>query len=111
MKLPNLEISSLEEIVLIAVRQRECYGLEMIEIINKASLGKRLIGYGSLYPTLKKLEKRGLLRSRWGDDRPEERGGARRRYYAITELGIDALREVEAFRLRLLQFEFGQSYT
>lgn len=109
MRLPNLEISNLEETLLISLCHRECYGLEIIDRVEKASLGKRRLGYGSLYPTLQKLEKRGLLQSHWGEDRPEERSGARRKYYAITDLGLEALKEVEQFRQRLktLELEFG----
>lgn len=38
---------------------------------------------GSLYPLLFRLEKRGVVRSWWGEQ--PENGSARRRYYALTE--------------------------
>jgi DNA-binding PadR family transcriptional regulator len=51
---------------------------------------------------LRKLEKRGLLSARWGDEAPEERGGPRRRYYTTTGLGETA-RQAALERRRLLE--------
>lgn len=87
--------------MLYAVRDRERYGLEIIEAIAKASDGRRKIGFSSLYPTLKKLEGKGLVSSRWGDEIPSELDGARRRYYIISDRGILALQEKQAFLERL----------
>jgi len=44
-----------------ALSGRELYGLEIITAVADASDGKRKIGFGSLYPTLHKLEKKGLV--------------------------------------------------
>ena len=41
---------------------------------------------GMLYPILRRLERDGLVRSRWG--RSEE--GRRRRYYQLTKEGLEA---------------------
>jgi PadR family transcriptional regulator PadR len=98
-------LSSQEELVLAALRGRERYGLEIIKTIEEASGGKRKLGFGSLYPTLHKLEREGLVKSRWGEDRPEERGGARRRYYQITGLGERALREAGQLRADLATWQ------
>jgi PadR family transcriptional regulator PadR len=92
-----LDLTPTEEIVLYAVRDRERYGLEIIDAITKASNGKRNIGFSSLYPTLKRLEEKGFVTSRWGDETPEELTGARRRYYVIAGLGSRALNEREMF--------------
>ena len=92
-----LDLTPTEEMVLYAVRDRERYGLEIIDAIAKASNGKRKIGFSSLYPTLKKLEERGLVSSRWGDETPEELTGARRRYYVIAGEGCRALNAKELF--------------
>ena len=80
-----------EKMILNAVRDQERYGLEIIDAIEKASGGKRKIGFSSLYPTLKKLEEKGFVVSRWGDETPEELTGARRRYYVITSEGTRAI--------------------
>ena len=92
-----LDLTPTEEIVLYAVRDRERYGLEIIDAIAKASNGKRNIGFSSLYPTLKRLEEKGFVTSRWGDETPEELTGARRRYYVIAGLGSRALSAKEMF--------------
>lgn len=95
-------LSRLEEDVLaVLMGSREIYGLEIIKAVEEATGGKRRIGFGSLYPTLHGLEKKGFVKCRWGEETPEERGGARRKYYKITALGEKALREAERIRERL----------
>jgi DNA-binding PadR family transcriptional regulator len=91
-----LDLTPTEEMVLNAL-YRERYGLEIIDAIAKASNGKRKIGFSSLYPTLKKLEEKGFVTSRWGDETPEELTGARRRYYVIAGEGNRALNAKEVF--------------
>jgi DNA-binding PadR family transcriptional regulator len=91
-----LDLTPTEEMVLNVVH-RERYGLEIIDVIAKTSGGKRKIGFSSLYPTLKKLEEKGFVTSRWGDETPEELTGARRRYYKITGAGSCALNAKELF--------------
>lgn len=81
------------------------YALQIIEAIESASQGKLRIGFGSLYPTLHKLEKKGFVNSCWGEETPEERGHARRRYYQITGLGEQALLEKERFRQNLTRWQ------
>ena len=85
-----------------ALSGRELYGLEIITAVADASVDKRKIGFGSLYPTLHKLEKKGLVKARWGEDTPEERAGARRRYSAITGLGERAVKKAQQVRDSLL---------
>jgi DNA-binding PadR family transcriptional regulator len=98
----ELEVSRLEEDVLaVLMGGHELYGLQIIEAVREATEGRRHIGFGSLYPTLHKLEKKGFVKPRWGEEQPEERGGARRRYYKITGLGERALREAQRVRRRL----------
>ena len=100
----DLEISSVEEMVLTILRRSELYGLEIINAVQEATQGKRRLGFGSLYPALHQLEEKGMVKGRWGDETPKERSGARRRYYKITGLGQAALREVDAVRLRLAEW-------
>ena len=42
---------------------------------------------GTLYPILLRLEKAGVLHSRWEKARPEVLGRPRRRYYSMTRFG------------------------
>lgn len=101
----DFELSPLEENLLTVLLGRELYGLEIIKAVEEASEGRRRIGFGSLYPTLHKLEKKGFVKSHWGEEKPEERGGARRRYYKITGLGERALRETQRIRANLAEWQ------
>lgn len=51
---------------------------------------------GTLYPILLRFEKAGVLTSRWEDDRPQDLGRPRRRFYRITPAGARIAREVLA---------------
>ncbi len=69
----------------------EKYGLEIIDSVERDT-GKS-ISLGGLYTTLHRLEKKGYLKSRWGEA-TAERGGNRRRYYRLTGKGEKVLKEV-----------------
>jgi DNA-binding PadR family transcriptional regulator len=99
----TLDLTLIEEAILNALLFRERYGLEIMNAIAQASHGQRTIGFSSLYPTLRKLEKRGFVASRWGDEAPEETTGARRRYYKITGSGLQALEQKQQFLQALQQ--------
>jgi PadR family transcriptional regulator, regulatory protein PadR len=99
--------SGLEEIILSAVKGKPegVYGLDILDRINTIGLdyGMKEIGIGSLYPTLKRLEKQGLIEGRWGNETlvEENSGAARRKYYRISALGEASLREVREFKNKL----------
>jgi PadR family transcriptional regulator PadR len=101
----RFDLAPQEEIILTLIVGRELYGLELMKAIEETSEGKLKMKFGSLYPTLHRLEKKGFVTSRWGDERPEERGGARRRYYTTTGLGEKALHEVQRFRTNLAAWQ------
>ncbi|MCZ6918765.1 MAG: helix-turn-helix transcriptional regulator [Gemmatimonadetes bacterium] len=70
--------------VLQAIRRGSRYGFDIIEATALPS--------GTVYPTLGRMEKRGLLRARWEDRAvADEEGRPRRRYYELTEPGDGAL--------------------
>jgi PadR family transcriptional regulator, regulatory protein PadR len=85
----DLSLTPNQEVILSALRYRKRYGLEIIQAIENS--GGKQINFNSLYPNLKKLEKKGFVESQWGDEAPEEHTGARRKYYQITGTGIKAL--------------------
>ena len=101
----QLNLTLIEEAILNALMFRERYGLEIMNAIAQASHGKRKIGFSSLYPTLRKLEKRGFVTSRWGDEAPEATTGARRRYYKITGSGSEAVQQKQEFLQTLQNFQ------
>lgn len=102
-----VEVSPREELVLFALYGKELYGLQIPQAMEEASGGKRQMGIGTLYPVLHSLEKKGLVASRWGDEKREERGGARRRYYKLTGNGVVTLEAIQAFRSKLLNWQPG----
>lgn len=65
----------------------EQYGYQMIRSLADSSGGLLTFKEGALYPVLHNLERDGLISSTW--EGPE--GGRRRRIYAITEPGREAL--------------------
>jgi len=72
--------------ILKAARQGSRYGLDIMDATGLPS--------GTVYPTLARLESRGLVSGRW--ERPEtaeREGRPRRRYYALTASGEQALDE------------------
>jgi DNA-binding PadR family transcriptional regulator len=92
----------LEELILLAIAGRsEIYGLEIATEIAKASEDRVQLNYGSLYPYLNRLEKKGYITSRWEEE--NDRKGARRKYYQITEKGTQSLDEATFIRQRLRQ--------
>ncbi|BAY96035.1 MULTISPECIES: PadR family transcriptional regulator [unclassified Tolypothrix] len=92
-------LSDIEEIILSVLSgQKELYGLQISKTIEVGSEGRLQIGFGSLYPALRRLESRKLVESRWDNQESSERGGARRRYYKITSSGEESLRDKREVR-------------
>ena len=75
----------------------ELAGIDLMKVARVSS--------GTLYPILLRLEKAGVLTSRWETGRPEDLGRPRRRYYRITSSGVQlarkALDELSAPLVRL----------
>ena len=92
-----IKLSSIDEDILTVLLGRELYGLEMLKYLNPDRPGLPLT-YGSIYPALNRLEKKGLVESKWGD---ETTSGARRKYYKITGLGSTTLSNVQDYRRSL----------
>ena len=88
--------------ILSALLLGEKYGLDIIETLQKET-GKG-ISLGGLYTTMHRLEKKGFVKSRWGES-TAERGGNRRKYYKLTGTGERVLREVKQSLSLLLNWE------
>ena len=103
----NIDISQLEqELLSVLFNNDKLYGLQIINAINEVRKkeGKRKIGFGSAYPTLHKLQKKKLITYQWGDETEDETGGARRKYYAITKKGQQALEQIWSYYEDLKQW-------
>ena len=80
----SLGMTSLQ--ILGAIRDGDAYGLEIVARTGLPS--------GTVYPTLGRLKKSGLVRPSWEDQRTAEREGRpRRRYYELTANGQKAFQE------------------
>lgn len=63
------------------------YGYEIIQKFQAMPHRKFDVKAGTIYPILRRLEKRGLVKSTW---EKQKDGGPRRRYYEITSDGKKA---------------------
>ncbi len=97
----SIKLSSIDEDILTVLLGRELYGLEILDYINPSRPGTPLT-YGSIYPALNRLEKKGLIESKWGDESTGS-SGARRKYYKVTGLGDSVLKQVQNYRFMLAQ--------
>jgi len=77
--------------VLWILQNKELYGLQIPKMLKEREGSKRPMGVGTLYPILRPLERKGLIVGLWGEEVIPERRGARRRYYRLTDLGIESL--------------------
>ena len=78
--------------ILQALRQGPGYGRQLMRRVDAATGGRASLAPGSVYPTLKTLEKARLVR-KWTVIAGRARGGRARTYYELTLAGI---REAEA---------------
>ena len=95
---PVVKLSAIDQDILTVFGGRELYGLEVLDELN-LDRGTKL-SFGSLYPALSRLEKKGFISWRWGDEQ-EVSGGARRKYYKMTGLGATVLQDIERYRAAL----------
>ena len=85
-------LTELEQLILLALvrLQDNAYGVTIRrELLKRA---EREVSLGALYRALDRLEDRGFAKSRVGEPTPE-RGGRRKRYFAITGAGASAVTE------------------
>ncbi|MGG5460882.1 PadR family transcriptional regulator [Clostridium sp. B9] len=76
----------IESIILSLLQDKDLYGYEISKLIRENSKEAFEIKEGTLYVVLKRLEKSNLVSSYWGDCKS---GGGRRKYFKITEEGIE----------------------
>jgi DNA-binding PadR family transcriptional regulator len=93
-------LGEFEEVVLltVAVLYENAYGISIKEDIEKRL--SRKVSVGAMRTALSRLEKKGFLRSEFGDATPE-RGGKRKRFYKVTPHGKKALEQVMETRKKL----------
>lgn len=104
----------LELAVLGLLKERPMHGYQLSRELGDSLGGLWRVSYGSLYPTLKRLERDGAIESEAGD----ERGARRKKVYRITPKGeqifLELLQETPQdtqtedarFRMRLAFFRY-----
>lgn len=89
-------------LVLTALASGRRYGFDVMDATGLPS--------GTVYPVLRRLDRGGFVRSEWEDaDEESPRGGPRRRMYALTAAGWEAVATADqrlADARRLLERRF-----
>jgi transcriptional regulator len=92
---------TLDLIVLRLLRAEPANGWDLTQSIQVVSKGVLDVNYGSLYPALRRLESKGLIKGRWGTSENNRRA----RFYELTPNGLKQLeaerREWERFQQAL----------
>lgn len=77
----------IEPSLLLLLSKRGSHGYELLDRLGDLGFHRESIDVGSVYRTLRKLEKEGFVRSSWG----EAKGRMKKRTYTITPQGIGLL--------------------
>lgn len=93
-------LGEFEELVLLVVAalHSEAYGVSILEKLEETSTKK--INISAIHVTLKRMEDKGFVSSRFGGI-TAERGGRRKKFYTITALGKKMLDSRYALRTGL----------
>ncbi len=93
-------LGEFEEIVLltVGVLYDEAYGVSIKDAIEERA--HRKVSVGALQSALKRMEKKGYLKSRNGEANAQ-RGGKPKRFYTITAFGKRALQQSKEIRTEL----------
>ncbi|MBO0934646.1 PadR family transcriptional regulator [Fibrella aquatilis] len=97
-------LGEFEEIVLLTVAvlsgggDEAAYGVTVTQEIEQKT--GRAVGFSTVHTTLQRLEEKGYLSSQMGGA-TAERGGRRKRFFALTATGRKALVEVQQVRAQL----------
>ncbi|MFI2104088.1 PadR family transcriptional regulator [Isoptericola sp. NPDC019693] len=85
----DLVAASATPLVLGILAEGESYGYAILKRVAEVSGGRMQWTDGMLYPLLHRLERLGLVVATWGTSE----AGRRRKHYALTPAGRDALAE------------------
>lgn len=85
-------------LALLRLREEAAYGVPILREIEDKSGHE--VALGSVYATLERLEKKGLVSSELGEP-TAERGGRAKRYFRVTTQGLRKVREMQRMLKRL----------
>ena len=83
MDVDRIKNTCTETLVLSLLLERPMHGYEMCKEVERRSQSYFRLKHSTLYPLLHKLDKAGLVTSKWG----EFAGGKPRKYYRLTKKG------------------------
>jgi DNA-binding PadR family transcriptional regulator len=85
-------LGDFEQLVLLGILRldADAYGAAIRQEIHARS--GRDVSINAVYTTLDRLERKGLLKS-WDGEPTPQRGGRRRKFYALRPAGVAALRQ------------------
>jgi DNA-binding PadR family transcriptional regulator len=92
-----LDITIKEEALLRSLYERDLYGLEIARIISGEMGNITNYKSQSWYPIFRKMEQKGWITPRWGN----QLEGVRRKYYRITDAGKSVIENRQLFLNRL----------
>ncbi|MEK4756141.1 PadR family transcriptional regulator [Priestia sp. FSL R5-0597] len=87
----------IDTLILSLLDLRDMYGYELAKLVREKSSNQFELKEGTLYLSLKRLEKNKWIQSYWGN---EQGPGGRRKYYKLTALGK------EGFEEKILEWQF-----
>jgi PadR family transcriptional regulator PadR len=98
--MPRESVGEFEQLVLLAILRLgpNAYGIPIIEEIRERA--GRAVLRPAVYVALRRLEEKGLVRSRLGDA-SARRGGRQRKYYEVGAEGLTLLREARQALVRM----------
>jgi DNA-binding PadR family transcriptional regulator len=85
----DLVAASSTPLVLAILAEDDSYGYAILQRVRELSGGELEWTDGMLYPVLHRLERSGMVESRW----EKAESGRRRKYYRVTEAGREQLDE------------------
>ena len=83
----DLRQATLDLLILRVLAWGPTHGHNIVKAIGRASEEALLVDHGSLYPTLQRLEQRGLIVADWGTSENNRKA----RFYRLTPAGRKAL--------------------
>ena len=93
-------LGEFEELVLLSVASLpdDAYGVSIMQYINRET--GRHVNISAVHEVLKRLQRKGYVKSRMGGA-TSERGGRRKRYFTLTVSGTKSLHEIMTLKLQL----------
>jgi DNA-binding PadR family transcriptional regulator len=93
-------IGELEELLLLAIASLipEAYGFAIKKLVLQKA--KREINLSAVHAALYRLEKKGFVKTRFGEA-TSKRGGKKKKYFDLTTAGVAAIRSTREIRNNL----------